>query len=199
MPIALAPPHFISQPNRTWHLRGIVQTAFVAQTITATQLAAFLGLIVITPTTSSFLADGFRLSKIACWAPVATAGTPVTVMMKFADDPASNTQVGAPKTQTDTSISFDRPAYCCLKPPKDNTSIFSQWQDSSLATAWINVSWPLGTVVDLFYNWFLDDQGAVSGGPTIAGGTPGTVVHKTILIAGGANGTLGVVTPMNSI
>jgi len=117
-------------------------------------------------------------------------------MLKWVDDPASNTQSGPPKTQTDTAISFDRPAYCCLEPPKDNTSIFSQWADSSLTTAWFVAAFPAGAVMDLWFNWILDDIGAPSAGPAIAGGTLGLIYHKQ-MIAGGITWT--VVTPLNSI
>jgi len=195
-PVYLAPPHFNLQDNRTWVLRGVVSAGFVAQTITANLLAGFLGVIATGTTTSVFLCDQFRLKRICSWTPVVTAGTPVSSMMKYADDPASNTQSGAPRTQSDSSISFDRPAYCCLEPPKDNTSIFSQWSDSSLTTAWIVVSWPAGTVVDFYFNWILDDLGSTQAGPALIAATAGNIYHKSFTVGGG---TLGVVTPLNGI
>jgi hypothetical protein len=117
-------------------------------------------------------------------------------MLKFVDDPASNTQSGAPKTVQDSSVSYDRPAYCCLEPPKDNTSIFSQWADSSLASQWIFLAAPPGSIMDLHFNFIVDDIGSPSAGPTIAGGTAGTIYHKTFAV--GAS-TWTAVSPLNAI
>jgi hypothetical protein len=195
-PIALAPPKFTSQIVRSWVLRGIAfNGALSLQTITSAQLAAFMGVIATSATTSQLICDQFRLKRVCAWGPVATAGTPVTVMLKFADDPASNTQSGAPKTETDTSISYDRPAYCCLTPPKNNTSIFSQWQDSSLATAWLVVSCPQGTIFDFYFQFIVDDIGTTTAGPTLSGATLGSIYHKNIVLSS----TIGIVSPLNQI
>lgn len=196
-PIALSPPKYTSQIVRSWHVRNVVSgAAIVAQVISSSAMAANLGLLATSATTSAFLCDQFRLKRICVWGPVATAGTPVTVMLKFVDDPASNTQSGPPKTETDTSISFDRPAYCCLTPPKTPNSIFSQWQDSSLNTAWISISAPVGSIVDFFYQFIIDDLGNTTSGPTIAAATLGNIYHKSIILGGA---TIGVVTPLNGI
>jgi len=196
-PINLAPPTYISQENRSWMVRCSTNaTATLSAVITMAQLSAMLGIIATGATTSVFLADQFRLRRTCVWAPVATAGTPVTCMLKYVDDPASNTQSGAPRTVSDTSISFDRPAYCCLEPPKDNTSIFSQWFDSSLTTAVIAVVLPAGSTIDFYFNFIIDDIGVTTAGPTLIATTAGTVYHK--LFAAGA-ATITAVSPLNSI
>jgi len=130
------------------------------------------------------------------WGPVATAGVMVTCTAKYVDDPASNTQSGPPKTVSDSSISFDRPAYVCLEPPKDNSSIFSQWADSSLTTAWLNLTCPVATVIDFHFNWIMDDIGATTAGPVLVAGTPGAIYHKSFTIGGC---TFGAVSPLNAI
>jgi len=163
---------------------------------TATQLAAAMGIVAITATTSNLLCDQFRIRRVCVWGPVATAGTPVTVMLKYADDPASNTQAGPPKTEIGTSSNINEYAYCCLQPPKNNTSIFSQWCDASLTTQWIVCSAPVGSILQIWYNFILDDVGAPSSGPTIAAATPGLIYHK-IMTSGGSNWT--AVAPLNSI
>jgi hypothetical protein len=117
-------------------------------------------------------------------------------MLKYADDPASNTQSGPPKTVSDTSISFDRPAYVCLEPPKDNTSIFSQWFDSSLTTTVVAWVLPAGTTIDFYFNFIIDDIGATSAGPTLIAATAGVIYHKAF-VTGAA--TITAVSPLNSI
>lgn len=166
------------------------------QTIAMNTLAGIIGVIATSATTSVFLCDQFRLRRVCMWGPVATAGVPVTCMIKYVDDPASNTQSGAPKTVSDTSISFDRPAYVCLEPPKDNTSIFSQWMDSSLTTTVLTVWCPNGTTIDFDFNFIIDDVGQTSIGPALAAATTGVIYHKTFALGGAtvtvANGLNGI-------
>jgi len=185
LPISLQPPSYREQITRSWHLRcvctGAAPTSFI---FTVSQLSAFMGIIATSATASSLICDQLLIKRVCVWGPVATAGTPVTTLLKWVDDPASNTQSGPPLTQTDTSVSFDRPAYCCLEPPKNNTSIFSQWADASLNTQWIVIGCPLGSVVDFWFDFIIDDLGAPSAGPVIAGGVLGTIYHKD-MIAGG--------------
>jgi len=196
-PISLAPPPYIAQENRSWVVRfQCGGTGTVGAQIAMNTLAGALGIIATTATTSVFMDDQIRLRRMCLWGPVATAGTPVNVMAKFVDDPASNTQSGAPKTVQDSSVSFDRPAYVCLEPPKDNSSIFSQWFDSSLTTGWCFIAAPPGSIMDLHFNFIVDDIGTTSAGPTIVAGTAGTIYHKTFAV--GAS-TWTAVSPLNAI
>jgi len=179
-PLYLAPPTYVLQENRSWVLRITNgATATLGTTATIAQLAAMLGVIATSATTSSLICDQFRIRRICMWSPVATAGVPVTNELKWVDDPASTVTSGPPRTVSDTSISFDRPAYVCLQPPKDNSSVFSQWLDSSLATPWIQWVAPAGSIVDIHYNWILDDIGNTTAGPTLAGATAGSIYHKS--------------------
>jgi len=179
-PLYLAPPHYIIQENRSWIIRCTNgATATLGSTATLFQLAGMLGVIATSATTSSLICDQFKIRRICLWSPVSTAGVPVSNMLKWVDDPAATVTSGPPKTQEDSSISFDRPAYVCLTPPKDNSSVFSQWVDSSLATAWIQVVAPAGSIMDIHYNFILDDLGNTSTGPVLVGATAGNIYHKT--------------------
>jgi len=191
-PLYLAPPKYILQENRRWVIRMTNgTTSTLGATATIAQLGAMLGVICVTATTSSLICDQFRIKRICLWSPVATAGVQVSNMLKWVDDPASAITSGAPRTVSDSSVSFDRPAYVCLQPPKDNSSIFSQWLDTSSTTAWIQIVAPAGSIMDIHYNFILDDIGNTSVGPTIAGGTPGNVYHKGF-VTGAATWTTAV-------
>jgi len=192
----LAPPTYVMQEVRYWKVRGAISAGTFQGSLSNLNLASFMGVIATGATTSVLISDQFKLKRICCWTPCATAGVPVTCQMKYTDDPASNTQSGAPKTVSDTTISFDRPAYACLEPPRDNSSIFSQWWDSSLSTTMVNVIWPVGTIVDLEYRWIMDDIGVTTAGPTLIAATAGVIYHK--LFQAGA-GTLSAVGALNSI
>jgi len=103
-------------------------------------------------------------------------------MLKYVDDPASNTQAGPPKTMMGTSSNVNEYAYACLQPPRDNSSIFSQWCDASLTTAWIVAAGPIGSILQIWYNFIVDDIGATSAGPVIVAGTLGQIYHKNMVI-----------------
>lgn len=199
-PVYVGPPMFVQQEVRSWRLRCSVSAAISAGAITMQQLSGLLGVISLATgagSATSLLCDQFRLKRTCVWGPVATAGTPVTVQLKYVDDPASNTFSGAPKTVSDSSVSFDRPAYVCLEPPKDGSSIFNLWMDSSLATQVLVLTCPAGSIIDFFFQWIIDDQGATSAGPTItAASVLGQIYHRSITTGGG---TIGAVSPLNGI
>jgi hypothetical protein len=196
-PMNLAPPTYVAQENRSWMVRfSNNATSTLAGVFTMANLASMLGVIATGATTSVFLADQVRIRRICMWSPVATAGVPVSNSIKWVDDPASSITSGAPKTQNDSSLSFDRPAYVCLEPPKDASSIFSQWVDSSLTTQWVTVVAPAGTIMDIYYNFIVDDVGATSAGPTLVAATAGIIYHK-IVVTGAATWT--AVAPNNFI
>jgi len=194
-PYDLKPPTYVQQVVRSWIVRGTVTGGLWAGSISNISFCAFMGIIATGATTSSFISDQFRVKRICAWSPPAAIGSSATCVIKYTDDPASNTQSGAPKTVSDTTISPDLPAYACLEPPRDNSSIFSQWWDSSLTTTMVNVSIPVNSVVDIDFQFILDDIGATTAGPTIVGGTAGNIYHHPI-VAGA--GTLTVVGQMNS-
>jgi len=187
--------------TRTWHLRGQVSGAGVNATanITIAQLAAFMGVVATAATTSNFLIDQFRFRRLAVWAPCVTPGTPVNVSLKFVDDPAGTQTSGPPKTVTAVSSDTTKYAYACIEPPKGAgaaSSYFNQWQDSSATAGFLNVTWPIGSIVDIWYDWFLDDAGAASAGPTIAGATAGLLYHKNIVLG---SSILSASLPLNTI
>jgi len=197
LPIFLAPPKYMQQQIIGWKVRYIVSGApLAAQTFTCANLAQFMAVIATSATTSLYFNDQFRLKRTCVWGPVATAGTPVSVMLKYADDPANTATSGAPKTVGDTSVSFDRPAYACLEPPKNATSLFNNWLDSNQTIAVIVVSAPVGATIDFDFQCFIDDLGVPAAGPVLAGATAGVVYHKTQTFGGT---TMTVVTPLNGI
>jgi len=196
-PYNLAPPTYVAQPVRSMKIRASVTGAALSSaTLQYNDLAGFLGVIATSATTSVFICDQFKLVRICAWVPVSTAGTAVSVMLKYVDDPASNTQSGPPRTVQDSSISYDRPAYACLEPPTDNSSIYSQWFDSSLTTGAVVINCNAGAVLDFWFQWILDDIGAPSAGPTLVGATAGIIYHHTIT-KGGA--TIVAVPPLNAL
>jgi len=199
-PIYLGPPTFVQQEVRSWRIRCTVSAAITAGNITMAQLGGMLGVISLATgagSATALICDQFRLKRTCVWGPVATAGTPVTVQLKYVDDPTGITFSGAPKTVSDTSVSFDRPAYICLEPSRDGSSIFDNWMDSNQAVNVIVITCPAGSTVDFFFQWIMDDQGVTTAGPTItAASVLGQIYHRSITTGGGV---IGCVSPLNGI
>lgn len=196
-PICLQPPSIISQPNRPFHTMSTVTAAAATSVLTVSQLAAHLvGVIATSATTSALVCDAIRITRVCIWGPVATAGTPVQVSLKWVDDPASNTQAGPVKTATGVSSNINEYAYCCLTPPKDSSSIFSQWADASLNTQWLVVVGPIGSIIQFWGNWIFDDVGNLTAGPALSGATTGNIYHKN-MVTGGS--TIVMANPLNTI
>jgi len=199
-PAYLAPTTFVQQEVRPLRIRCSVSAAISAGTITMAQLGGMLGIISLATgagSASSLICDQAKLKRVCVWGPVATAGTPVTVQLKYVDDPTSSVTSGPPKTVSDSSVSFDRPAYACLEPPKREQSFFSQWFDTNQAIGYVVITCPVGSIVDFWFNWILDDQGATSAGPVItAASVIGQIYHRSITTGGGV---IGCVSPLNGI
>lgn len=108
------------------------------------------------------------------WGPVATAGTPVTCTVTYIEQSADFES--PPLSLSDTSVSFDFPAFVASKPPRG--SLASKWHGSGQTDQLFNLTYPSGTTVDFHFDFILSDSGNALAGPTIAGGTLGNLYHK---------------------
>jgi len=195
-PIYLAPPTYVQQEVRSIKVRCTMSGAAANVVMTATQIASLTGVIATAATTGVFLSQSFRMKRLCCWGPVATAGTPVTVELKYADIPGSSGGIAtSPKTVSDTSVSFDRPAYCCLTPEKDG--YFDNWLQCNNGSSMLDITCPAGSTLDFDLQFILDDIGTQTASRTLAGATAGELYR---LIANlGAPPTLVPVAPINSL
>jgi hypothetical protein len=82
-----------------------------------------------------------------------------------------------PLTKSDTSISFDLPAFLDMRPPRN--SLNSKWHSSGLTDAICVVSCPAGTTLDIELDWVLCDGVDVPpvNGPVLIAATAGVVYH----------------------
>jgi len=174
MRVASHPPQFLAQSTRSFHLRSLATAALVSSQFTIAQLANMLGVIAKTATTSNFLSQAFRLKRLSIWGPVATAGTPVTVILIWNN--SANDFVGPPVTIVDTAVSFDWPAYVSSVPPQGSVS--SKWHDSTEGDFTFTLSCPAGSTVDMEFDWVLSDSGLKQSTIAIVGATAGEVYHQ---------------------
>jgi len=187
---SIKPKSYQQQPIYKKIVRCDVAANAATQTVTAAQLGGMLGVISTSATTSLYMSQNFRLTKIEMWSWTGTIGTTVDIELKYSDANTAAGQSGPPQTVGDSSASVDRPAYCCLRPKRSN--FFNNWQ--SVASTNSMLSWysPQLAIMDLHYEWFIDDIGALTAGPALTGATTGTIYHHNIA-------TLTAVGPVNSV
>lgn len=187
---SIKPPAYKQQPIYKKMVRCDVAANAATQTVSAANLGSMLGVISTSATTSLFMCANFRLTKVEMWSWTATIGTTVDIELKYSDTNTAAGQCGPPQTVGDSSASVDRPAYCMLRPMRSN--FFNNWQ--SVASTNTMLSWysPQQAIMDLHFEWFIDDIGALQAGPALTGATTGTIYHHNIA-------TLTAVGPINSV
>lgn len=190
-PIYIQPPTYSAQSVRRWKVRMDVAANAAAQTMTSGHLSQVLGIVATSATTSTFLSDSFRLRRCSMWSWTGTAGTTVDIMLKYVDSGNGAGQAGPPCVRMDSSASMDRPAYVSIKPPR--TSAQNLWHDCTTAgTNFLTYYSPQTAIMDLDFEFIVDDLGAPTAGPTLVSAVAGTIYHHSVL-------TLSVVNPLNRI
>jgi len=170
------PPPYIAQSIRSIKLRCLATGAQTLANFAYTDLAGLVGIIGTGTTTSNFWSSTFRLRRVEIWSPVATAGTPVTSAVVYTENGADFES--PPVTMSDTSVSFDFPAYVNSKPPRG--SLASKWHGSGQSDQIFALTFASGATVDFEFDFVLSDLGAPVPGPTIAEGTSGNLYHKIV-------------------
>ncbi len=173
---ATHPPPFTAQSIRKIKVRTTASQANTNTAFLHQELSSILGIVGTGATTSNYLTNVFRLTKISMWGPVATAGTPVTCAVTWTE--TGTDYETPPTTKSDTSISFDHPAFVSCKPPAG--SLASKWHNSGSTVEMCALTYPAGATVDFTFEWVMTDLAGPTAGPTIAGGTAGNFYHKIV-------------------
>jgi len=191
-PIWSIPPSYKAQQVRNWRVRCDVTANAATQSLTAANLGALLGITATSATTSVYISDSFRLKRVTMWSWSGTQGTTVDIMLKFPDSGNGAGQAGPPCVIMDSSASMDKPAYVTLRPPKDSAQ--NLWYDCATTNTTVMLIYlsPQLAIMDLEFEFIIDDLGAAVAGPTIAGATLGNIYHRS-------TATLLAVTPLNRI
>jgi len=169
------PPPVVIQSVRSFKVRTLASGAIAGYQMLMSDIGGLLGVTARTATTSYYLSALTRLRRVTFWGPVATAGTPVSVTLTWTNN--SEDFETPPITKTDTSISFDSPAFLDLRPPK--SSLSSKWHSSGLTDPLAVINCPSGSTVDFEIDWVLDDGPNVPSlnGPVLVAANPGEVYH----------------------
>jgi len=169
------PPQIVNQPVQSFILRCVASGTQTDEPFDYNNIAGLVGVIATSSTVSTYLSVAFKIRRIVMWGPVATAGTPVTVAVKLLQ--TAFDYVSPPKTWTDTSVSYDHPAFIDWVPPKG--SLVSKWHSSVQGDQIFALSYPGGATVDFHFSYVLNDATGTINGPTLSGATVGLIYHKT--------------------
>jgi len=189
-PIWMGPPTYRQQSIRKWMIRCDVAANAASVVYTTAGMGAMLGVFATSAIASVYLCNSFRITKLQLWSWNSTIGTTVDINMKWSDTAFVGGEGGPPQSVGDSSASLDKPAYCSLVPPK--TSIYNVWMNAAAANSLISIYSPQSAILDIHYEFWIDDLGANVAGPVLAGATLGNFYHKAV-------GSLTVVQPLNGI
>jgi len=177
--IKLAPPPFVAQSTRKMVVRTTANAGTPNLSVNMQQLAQLCGCFAISATASNLITPLIRILKICMWGPVATAGTTVTTSLTWVN--MAEDFESPPKTLSDTSVSFDRPAHLSSKPPRGSLS--EKWHGSTLTDQVLLLGFPTACVVDFHLEFMLMDNVstfAAINGPTLVGALTGQIYHHPI-------------------
>jgi len=189
-PIYMCPPAYKQQIIRSWRIRCNVSANGSTQTVSSFNLASLLGVFAITATTSAMITESFRIRRFRMWSWTQVQGVGVDIEIKLSDATTAGGQSGPPCTIGDSSASISTPAFVEFEIPSD--SIFARWQDVSSANSFFSYYSPQTAILDIDFEFIIDDVGSSAAGPAITGATAGNIYHKNIA-------TLTAVAPLNSI
>jgi len=173
--LSLSPPPFLARPVLSSQVRCLATGPQIDAAVRYVDLAAMLGLVATSATTSILIASAFRLKKIRVWCP-APFGSVSTSVASITWDQTTSDYVSPPVTKADSSVNPSKPAYVEIIPPKG--SLADKWHSPGQTDGICIMTYPTGSIVDFFFNYVLDDQGGVTAGPTVAGGSLGVFYHR---------------------
>lgn len=175
------------------HIRFAASSALGNNTISIYDIVRLPGFMAATTTSGYNLAVAVRLRKMRIWGFVATAGTPVTVSLQKAGiDSSGNDFNDSFSRKSDTSVSFDRPAYIEMN-FEQFTPSGAFHTNAAVDGNVVNITCPAGAIVDFHYTYVMNYANAAPTAIVLVGANVGTLYHKTILgslIAQNVNATV---------
>jgi hypothetical protein len=178
-----SPPPFNAIPVRSGRVRFIA-TAAVDGDFTNIDLFNLPGCSAQTAIAGTPISQGVKLRKVHIWAPVQTAGSTTTVTLLDSSGVAGTALDGMPEVMSDSSMSFDRPARIAWKTRPERPS-GGWWSiaSTSVSRVLFNLKAPLGSVVDMFFDFVLNltINPSLATAVVIAGATPGDLFNRVAI------------------
>lgn len=178
--VSAQPPAFRAVPIWQYKRRFVATGAVSGNCLISSILGS--AFVATTAILGNSLLDSVRIKSVRCWAPVQTQGQSVTIVLTpIGIDASNNCFNDLPSSITDTSVSFDRPAYVSIQPSVD-TPIGAWHTSTTISTNLFNLVAPLGTVVDITFEGVLNFASPPLGfTQAIVGGTAGTIYCRSLI------------------
>jgi len=180
--LTVGPPTFVLQPMVSRKIQYQIGTAnLLNQVVTASQLGKLcVPFVALTATTSSFISNQFRVRKISLWAPPPAIGSLTQISLKYSDTNTVQGNTGPTHFSGDSSMEPDRPAKCAIVPLTGSS--YQQFFGVTASPNFFVITCPLGSVLQVSFDHYVDDSGTSTTGPTLIGATPGVLYHAIATI-----------------
>jgi len=154
--------------TRTYRFRS---TSDTKTAVTAGNIGGIAGLVcTVANTTLSYLAVSSKVHRVSIWTPPASQGAAATCSIEWVDIDA----VGS-KEFSDTTVSTAFPAHVSSVPPVGSAAY--QWQSTAGGGALMNITAPIGSVIDVHASHVLFDTGTAAPTAAVAAGTLGVLYY----------------------
>jgi len=205
-----SPPVYDSSHHYTKRIRFLLTAALVDYTITSSDVCNLLLAVNDIPVadpivaTCSALWSRFRLINAEMWATASGLTAASDISLEFVD-PSNGTSSNSEARVSDVAKSIDQYAYVKLKPK--SPSVASQWQNATTTGFGIKINAPIGTLMDLVVEVYINNDDpvqtvlaylGVSGSPINPEMVPG-VVFLNYLDASPTGTTPGTIVPLDYI
>lgn len=169
------PPSFTSTKAVNGRARFTCSTAAVDQPIRRVDLLQHL--LLGAGATSAFrVIVGFRLKSVAIWA---IAGNNPTTAATATCSVEWLSEQGPTSIRSDTSLGLAQPAHILASPPPGSLAGFWSVQGSSESTSLFLITCPIGSVVDITYEFILQN-GETATSVTVPAATPGKLFMTSL-------------------
>lgn len=182
--LTVGPPTFTLQPMVSRKMQFQIATAnLLNQVVTVAQLGRMcVPFMALTSTTSQFISNQFRVRKISLWAPPPVQGSLTQISLKYSDTNTVQGNTGASNFSGDSSMEPDRPAKCAIKPTPGSS--YAQFFGVAASPNFFVITAPIGSVLQISFDHYVDDSGTLTTGPTLTAATTGVLYHGNTVVNG---------------
>ncbi len=187
------PPELHSTMTLSHRFRYQSSASFSNKTISGSQLADFLCVVVTQGVNATRVTASWRLRKVEMWGPMVAAMTPVTVSCEFtAPTAATAGAIGsANRLFTDTSMG-NQAAHVIARPPEGSWQ--SMWHPTvSDSTVFMILNGPANTVIDVTFDFVLQNGETV----VFSSATPGAAIPAGTVGVFALDSTVGGLPPIS--
>lgn len=152
------------------HRYRFTSTNASKQTIIDNDMVGIAGAVCsVANSTLSMIAASVKIHSVEIWSPPASQGAAATCSLEWLSTYSPTIEV------SDTSVSVSRPAHIKASPPPGSAASF--WINPGGIQNIMNITAPVGSIIDVTCTHVLNDVGAAGQSYTVAAGTLGALYY----------------------